>query len=185
MSRGCWIMSQGHRECQHRRGGTLGLHRRDFRRKRVRVVVIKLLRGESIDNLIRIGYRMWWADKDERLKDSEGRIKAYHDKDRGSKSWWWILVSQHCGKKGQEDKHIIAEAFNVNSGASLVAQWRRRVCLPVQEPWGLTPDPQRPPMPQGDWAHGPHLLSSRATLNEAHVPFNRRSRCSNTLVHCN
>ena len=34
------------------------MHRRDFRRKRVRVVVIKLLKGESIDNLIRIGYRM-------------------------------------------------------------------------------------------------------------------------------
>lgn len=39
-------------------GGTLGLHRRDFGRKRVSVVVIKLLKGKSIDNLIRIGYRM-------------------------------------------------------------------------------------------------------------------------------
>ena len=40
--------------------------------------------------------------------------------------------------------------LTVNSGASLVAQWRMRVRPPLQEPWGLTPEPQRPPRPQGD-----------------------------------
>ena len=51
-------MSQGHRECQHSGSWDIRITQRDFGRKRVSVVVIKLLKGESIDNLIRIGYRM-------------------------------------------------------------------------------------------------------------------------------
>lgn len=38
--------------------GILGLHRRDSRGNSVSVIVTKVLKGESIDNLIRIGYRI-------------------------------------------------------------------------------------------------------------------------------
>lgn len=50
-------MSQGHRECQHSGRWDIRITQEDFRRKRVSVVVIKLLK-ERVANLIKIGYRM-------------------------------------------------------------------------------------------------------------------------------
>lgn len=67
------------------RQGHMDYIKRDSRRKSMSVVVTKVLKGESIDDLIRTGYSVWvnqqWEDKDKMSKGSGGSIKVCCDKD--------------------------------------------------------------------------------------------------------